>query len=408
MLNLPMGGNTALNIHKVFIEIRTGQVPMNVTVLQIYAGGKVRGDGDMCFFNQKSISQGGITLDDGNFGEADVVIDLQKIGPDVEKIVLTGTLENESQTFAAMTHLRINLTGGIDLEAQTTGRTEKALILMEVYRRNGAWKVRNVMQGFNGGLKDLVEHFGVSVAATPQPTPVPVPVPQPVRRPVVPAPAPTPPRVPPVVLPEPPAAKPISLNKISLSKSQSTVSLTKTDGKFGKIRVNLNWNQRPKSGGMFGLRSSAIDLDVGALIEDTHGQVTAVQALGNTFGDYGYFPYVKLMGDDRTGAVSDGEWLDINGDMWPEMHRILIYAFIYNGAPNWAETDGVIRIMVPGQPEIEVRMNELGSQMGMCAVAVLENVGGQIKVSREVSFHRGHKAMDEHYGWGLNWSAGSK
>jgi tellurite resistance protein TerA len=130
--------------------------------------------------------------------------------------------------------------------------------------------------------------------------------------------------------------------------------------------------------------------------------------LGNGFGDYTYFPYVKLLGDDRTGAVTDGEWLEINGDMWPEIHRILIFAFIYEGAPNWAETDGKVRLMVPGQPEIEVKMNEFGSKMGMCAVAMLENVRGKIKVTREVGFHRGHSYMDAHYGWGMNWRAGSK
>lgn len=400
MTALQMGANTALTQDRIFIDIRTTGAKMDVTILQIYADGKVRGDDDMCFFNQKSIARGGIVLDDGNRGEADIVIDLPKIAADVDKIVLTATLDDPHQTFAAVTDLSIGVTGGHDLVAATRGRTEKAMILMELYRYKGQWKVRNVMQGFNGGLKALVEHFGVTVAAeTPKPAvapasrPAPIPTPPPAPRPA------------PVVLPEP---KPVSLNKISLSKSQSTISLQKNDGKFGKIRVNLNWQQRPKSGGIFGLRPAAIDLDVGALIEDVHGQVTAVQALGNTFGDYGYFPYVKLLGDDRTGAVSDGEWLDINGEMWREMHRVLIYAFIYQGAPNWAETDGVIRIIVPGQPEVEVKMNEFGSPMGMCAVALLENVGGQIKVSREVTFHRGHRAMDEHYGWGLNWQAGSK
>lgn len=130
------------------------------------------------------------------------------------------------------------------------------------------------------------------------------------------------------------------------------------------------------------------------------GNATAVQALDNTFGDYRYFPYVNLLDDDRTGAVTDVEWLEINGDMWSEVHRILVFAFIYDGAPNWAQTDGVVRIMVPGQPEVEVRMNEHGSNLGMCAVVYLENKGGQIKISREITFHRSHSYMDDAYGWG--------
>jgi tellurite resistance protein TerA len=44
----------------------------------------------------------------------------------------------------------------------------------------------------------------------------------------------------------------------------------------------------------------------------------------------------------------------------------------------------------------------------MCAVAILENQGNQIKVSREVRFFAGHEPMDKGYGWGMRWRAGSK
>ncbi len=159
---------------------------------------------------------------------------------------------------------------------------------------------------------------------------------------------------------------------------------------------------------MSAFRRNAIDLDLGCLIEDRYGNRTCVQALGNTFGDYDYFPYAKLRGDDRTGAVSDGEWLDINGQMWSEINRVLIFAFIYEGVPDWQHTDAVVRLMVPDQPEVEVRLNEHGSRDAMCALALLENDGGRINVRREIKFHRGHSYMDEAYGWGMNWRAGSK
>ena len=94
--------------------------------------------------------------------------------------------------------------------------------------------------------------------------------------------------------------------------------------------------------------------------------------------------------------------------MWAEFNGILIFAFIYDGVPNWAETDGVVRVMIPDQPEVEVRMNEHGSQDRMCAIAMLENQGGTIRVGREVKFFGGHRFTDEHYGWGMNWRAGSK
>ena len=82
--------------------------------------------------------------------------------------------------------------------------------------------------------------------------------------------------------------------------------------------------------------------------------------------------------------------------------------FINPGAPNWQQTDGVVRVFIPDQPEVEVRMNEYGSQKAMCAVASIENDGGQMKLNREVLFFGGQRDMDRHYGWGMNWVAGSK
>lgn len=390
MTELTMGANAPLEktVFNVRVDLpKTAEI--DVTALLIYPGGKVRGDGDMCFYGQTSIADGGVTLTPGPVPSFDV--DLSRVSSDVEKIVLNATAEG-GKTFGDLGDVTLRA-GGHHLHVPGSGRKEAALILAEVYKRNGAWKIRNVGQGFNGGLRALAEHFGVDVADE-APS----------------GPASTPPVTGRTSRKEPESgpSPAINLSKVNLTKSDKTISLEKGNGRFGKIRVNLNWNQKTQAAGFLGLRSSAIDLDLGALVEDRHGNVTAVQALGGTMGDYSYFPYVRLLGDDRTGAVSDGEWLEINGDMWPEIHRVLVYAFIYEGAPNWRETDGVVRVLIPDQPEIEVRMDEIDESLGMCAVALLENANGAIRANREVKLHRGHRFMDEAYGWGLDWRAGRK
>ncbi|MGQ9660594.1 MAG: VWA domain-containing protein [Thermochromatium sp.] len=52
---------------------------------------------------------------------------------------------------------------------------ERALMLAEIYRKGGAWRLSATGQGFNGGLDALVRHFGGEIAertpATPQPKP---------------------------------------------------------------------------------------------------------------------------------------------------------------------------------------------------------------------------------------------
>lgn len=198
----------------------------------------------------------------------------------------------------------------------------------------------------------------------------------------------------------------ISLNKITLDKTRSSISLEKTAAGFGEIKVNLDWNKG--SGGGFLNRSTSIDLDLGCLYELQDGRKGVVQALGRAFGSLNSEPYIQLMDDDRTGSIAGGEWLHINGTQWSEVRRILIYAFIYEGAPDWKDTDGLVTLYIPGQSGIEIRLNEEGGREGTCAIALLENVNGAVKVSRRVDFHRGQGAMDQAYGWGMRWSVGSK
>lgn len=382
MTDLTMGANAPLNTTTLTVDlVLPGGAAVDVAALQIYPDGKVRGDGDMCFYGQPEISGGAVRLSAGS--KPSFNLDLARIPADVEKVVFTATSE-DGETFGNLGDVTLQA-GGHHLVVPGQGRSEAALILAEIYKRNGAWKIRNVGQGFDGGLAQLAMHFGVEIAAETGSSP-----------------SAPPPKS------NSSAAPSVSLSKVSLTKQEKTVSLKKSDGKFGKIRVNLNWNQKKKSGGLFGLGKTGIDLDLGAFVELSDGARGVIQALGNTFGDFNREPYVKLLGDDRTGAVTDGEWLEINGDQWSSIRRILVYAFIYEGVPNWQETDGMVRILVPDQPEVEVQMNEYGSRDGMCAVAELINDDGQIRVERKIDFFKGHKFMDDAYGWGFSWTAGRK
>jgi tellurite resistance protein TerA len=401
MSTLPPGANAALSSRSFTLQVRHGILPgaeIDVSAFMVASGGKVRSDADMCFYGQPDVAAGALRLSGSSGGETRFAIDLAKMPFEVEKIVVTATIHENRASFGRIAEISLE-GGGVAGCIPCAGMTETALILAEIYRRGPDWKLRVVGQGFNGGLKALATHLGVEIAASPtmQPT----------------APPPSPTRIPDVRRDRPaPAAAAtapkINLSKVNLTKENKTVSLRKDGGRYGKIRVNLNWNQGAQGGVMKMFGPKPVDLDLGCFVEDRYGNRTCVQALGRSFGDYGYFPYAKLLGDDRTGAVSDGEWLEINGEMWSEFNRLLIFAFIYDGAPNWQATDAVVRVVTPDQPEIEVRLNEYGSSDRMCAIALLENEGGRIKISREVKFFPGHRFTDEHYGWGMNWKAGSK
>ena len=204
-------------------------------------------------------------------------------------------------------------------------------------------------------------------------------------------------------------------SKIVLKTKGDSIQLkTKSDGKLGEILVNLNWNQgqQQKPQGflqkMLASASKGVDLDLGCLYELHSGQKGAIQALGNAFGSIDTPPYVLHCGDDRTGAWSEGENLRINGARISEIRRVLVYAFIYEGAPNWSQADGVITIKTPGSPDIEVRLDEHRNNLIMCSIALFDNVGSTFDVKKVVQYFQGHREMDEAFNWGLKWVAGSK
>ncbi|MBM7656528.1 tellurite resistance protein TerA [Neobacillus cucumis] len=207
----------------------------------------------------------------------------------------------------------------------------------------------------------------------------------------------------------------VNLSKIELTKKGQSINLTKSDKQsIGEILVNLNWNQKTRSSGgffssLFGGGSNGVDLDLGCLYELRNGQKGCVQALGNTFGSYQSAPFMVLDGDDRTGAVSGGENLRINGNKISDIKRVLVYSFIYEGVANWSEADGVVTLKYPNGADIEVRLNEHRNGQIMCAIAMIENVKNEtFKVQRLVEYFNGHQEMDRAYGWGMNWVAGRK
>lgn len=230
------------------------------------------------------------------------------------------------------------------------------------------------------------------------------------------APAAPPPAAPPPPAPPPPQGPPlgapggVSLSKVTLTKAAPTVSLTKHGGAGGTMRVNLNWDARPPARGLFH-KNAALDLDLGCLYEFTDGSKGVVQALGNTFTarDGSGREIVRLDGDDRSGTVSTGENLSIDLAAVASIRRILVFALIYEGAANWAAANGVVTMFPVNAAPIEIRLDETRDGARICAVALLENHGGELVVRREVNYLDGaQRALDTAYGWGMNWTRGRK
>ncbi|WP_085918267.1 TerD family protein [Halomonas sp. CSM-2] len=391
------GQNAKLNDSQLTFSLAVGNdqgAGLDASVILLANTGKVSSDDDFIFFNQPKHPSGAVEQTDGSTFS----VDLSKVPGHLERIAFVLTVD--PGLFALSSGYRFDLKGAgenFEFSGQGTGRQEKSLIVCELYRRNGDWKVKVVDQGFAGGMAPLAEHFGVDVDSDSKPAHTPTPSPAPIS-------------------PKPQDKPSINLSKITLDKKGDTISLEKKSATFGKIHVNLNWDQTAGAGaskkGLFGSllggSQGGIDLDLGCMFEFKDGSKGIVQALGNSFGSLERPPYIFLDGDDRTGSVNQGENLYLNGKHWGDIKRVMVFAFIYEGVANWAQTNGRVSIKAPDQPEIEIRMDASGKNENFCVIAMLENQNGALNISKEVNYFGSHKPADNHYGFGFQWKAGTK
>lgn len=199
-------------------------------------------------------------------------------------------------------------------------------------------------------------------------------------------------------------------------KKGNKVNLTKKEElDLGEILINLNWNQKVSKKGflqiLFGDSSAqSIDLDLGCLYELKNGRKGCIQALGNSFGvSLDMEPYITLDGDDRTGENNEGENLRINGNKMSEIKRVLLFTYIYEGAINWADADGIVTIKHSLGEDLIIKMDEVHNGKIMCALAMITNENDEsFSVEKLVEYYSGHSELDKAYGWGMKWKPGRK
>ena len=198
------------------------------------------------------------------------------------------------------------------------------------------------------------------------------------------------------------------------------INLEKPSGKplTGEIIINLDWNK----GGFFKNRfGNAVDLDLGCFYELRDGKKMLIDGLqfshgrgGNRHhqtrqGCYDNAPYIWHQGDDRGGGSSSGETILVNPNGVSQIKRIIVYTFIYEGVAKWSETNAVVTVKVPGCDDVVVEMGQKYSNKKFCAIAQLDfGTDSSITVKKLVTFHNSHSDCDRAYGWGFNYSPGSK
>lgn len=188
-ISLSKGGNVSLSkespgLDEVMVglgwDVRAtdGQdFDLDASAFLLKGDGKVRSDGDFCFYNNKDIGGAVVHQGDNRTGEGDgddeqIKIVLSKVPADVEKVAVAVTIhdgESRGQSFGQVSNAFIRLVDNktgteiVRYDLSEDASVETAMILGEVYRNAGEWKFRAVGQGFKGGLGPLASNYGVNI-----------------------------------------------------------------------------------------------------------------------------------------------------------------------------------------------------------------------------------------------------
>ena len=175
MVELAKGANAAIVGAEIRVRFLTA-LPTDSTdlyTLLLDDSRSVRSDDDLIFYNNPCPKQAPIRLVDNDA----VVISLSDVAPSVENILVAAALDDDvSGSF--LTHgggvVHIDIDGHPFATHALTGLSnERCVILVELYRRAGKWKVRAVSQGWADGVAGLVSTHGIHVVDQVEAVPAP-------------------------------------------------------------------------------------------------------------------------------------------------------------------------------------------------------------------------------------------
>ena len=140
------------------------------------ADGKCMNESGFIFYGNKEgagiMHTGDNLTGDGDGDDEQIIVDLNNVPADVQKIAFTVTIydaDKRAQNFGMVENSFIRIfdsASGTELLRYDLGEDysiETAVVVGELYRHNGEWKFNAVGSGFQGGLAALCANYGINV-----------------------------------------------------------------------------------------------------------------------------------------------------------------------------------------------------------------------------------------------------
>ena len=149
---------------------------LDASAFMTKANGKVGNENDIIFYGNLNHVSGSVQhMGDNRTGEGDgddevIKVQLDKIPSDYDTISFTVTIyeaEKRLQNFGMVENAYVRLidedTGEelVRFDLTEDFSTETALVVAEIYKRDGQWKFAAIGSGYDGGLKALCKEYGI-------------------------------------------------------------------------------------------------------------------------------------------------------------------------------------------------------------------------------------------------------
>ena len=156
---------------------------LDASVFMLGENGKLLRDEDFVFYNNLNGRDGAVVhtgdnlTGDGDGDDEVIIINFDKIPSEIKKLAICVTIhdaEARRQNFGQVSNAYIRIAKLAD-EFDTVGEPvlkfdleeefsiETALVVAEVYQRNGEWKFNAVAAGYQGGLEAICRSFGANL-----------------------------------------------------------------------------------------------------------------------------------------------------------------------------------------------------------------------------------------------------
>ena len=146
-------------------------IALDFACFALDANGKLADERYMTFFNQPVTPCGAVRAGQVGSERDGFQFQLERLPGWVERVSIVASTDGAA-TMSQLQSGSVRLHGAGGEFAQFTFHghdfaAERALMLGDIYRKDGGWRFMAVGQGFNGGLDALVRHFGGAVADAP-------------------------------------------------------------------------------------------------------------------------------------------------------------------------------------------------------------------------------------------------